>query len=88
MKALPTDDDILKAGVKTTGEFFKKMTEVGLLDDFCRDNPCHWNGKKTRRMGELLPKFFDLIFTKLDRDGDGDFDKSDLQKWMSQGDVR
>ena len=39
-------------------------------------------------MGELLPKFFDLIFTKLDRDGDGDFDKSDLQKWMSQGDVR
>ena len=33
---------------------------------------------------ELLPKFFDLIFTKLDRDGDGDFDKSDLQKWMSQ----
>ena len=88
MKALPTDDDILKAGVKTTGEFFKKMTEMGLLDDFCRENPCHWNGKKTRRMGELLPKFFDLIFTKLDRDGDGDFDKSDLQKWIAQGNSR
>eukprot|EP00943_MAST-04B_sp_MAST-4B-sp1_P009198 g9198.t1 len=88
MKALPTDDDILKAGVKTTGEFFKKMTEMGLLDDFCRENPCHWNGEKTRRMGELLPKFFDLIFTKLDRDGDGDFDKSDLQKWVAQGNAR
>ena len=88
MKALPTDDDILKAGVKTTGQFFKKMTELGLLDDFCRENPCHWNEKKTRRMGELLPKFFDLIFTKLDRDGDGDFDKSDLQKWIAQGNQR
>ena len=85
MKALPTDDDIFKAGVKTTGQFFIKMTELGLLDDFL-ENPCRWNEKKTRRMGELLPKF--LTDYELDRDGDGDFDKSDLQKWVAQGHQR
>eukprot|EP00505_MAST-04D_sp_SCG-Rhode-Island_P000787 Stramenopile-MAST_4_protein_787 len=85
MKALPTDDDLLRAGVKTAGKFFHKKKEEGLLDDFCHDNPCHWYEKKDREMGELLPKLLDLMFTKLDRDGDGDFDFSDLQKWVSQG---
>ena len=85
MKALPTDEDIKKTGVKTAGKFFEKKKEEGLLDDFCRANPCHWHDKKTRSMHELLPKLLDLIFTKLDRDGDGDFDFSDLQKWVSQG---
>jgi hypothetical protein len=82
MKALPTDSELRQAGCSSTAEFFKKLSLKGLLDDFCRDHPCNWNDKKTRSMAELLPKFLDWVYSKLDRDGDGDFDRADLQRWV------
>ena len=83
MKALPTDTELRKAGfLNQTAKFFQHLDSKGLLDDFCRDHPCQWNDKKTRRMAELLPKFLDWVYSKLDRDGDGDFDRADLQRFM------
>jgi|TARA_B110000091_G_scaffold157624_1_gene167970 hypothetical protein len=85
MKALPTNNELREAGCTSTSEFFKKLSLKGILDDFCRNHPVQWNDKKTRLMSELLPKFLDWIYSKLDRDGDGDFDKADLQRWVSKG---
>ncbi len=84
MKALPTDAQLQKMGTTSTAVFFQTLQNKGLLDDFCRDNPVQWNDKKTRPMAELLPKFLDWVYSKLDRDGDGDFDRADLQRWVSK----
>ena len=82
MKALPTDKDLNGSSV---AEWFKEKLNKGLLDDYCRDNPCNFFDKKYRPISDLLPKFLDLVYWKLDRDGDGDFDKADLQRFASRG---
>ena len=67
----------------TTAQWFQEKLNKGLLDDYCRENPCNFFAKKHRPLSDLLPKFLDLVYWKLDRDGDGDFDKADLQRWAS-----
>eukprot|EP00946_MAST-07B_sp_MAST-7B-sp1_P005304 g5304.t1 len=82
MKALPTDKELNGASV---ADWFKEKLNKGLLDDYCRENPCNFFDKKYRPISDLLPKFLDLVYWKLDRDGDGDFDKADLQRFASRG---
>ena len=82
MKALPTDKELNGAPV---ADWFKEKLNKGLLDDYCRENPCNFFDKKYRPISDLLPKFLDLVYWKLDRDGDGDFDKADLQRFASRG---
>jgi len=82
MKALPTDTELRNAGFDSTAKFFQHLQMKGTLDDFCRNHPCAWNDTKTRPMAELMPKFLDWVYSKLDRDGDGDFDRADLQRFV------